>query len=243
MKSLLILLLLTTSISAIHSQNYRYLTYSLRSMGHASKALTESKPFNDHQFTSISLRPGLVIGAGIGQHLKNSSSSIQLEFGLSYNRFFYEKTRYLAFRQANFVEKISYQRNYGSYQLELNPSFVHQINRSLFEIRWGVRFALQFYQLGQQDRLQQRFFLESPGTQIGPSLSDEFLIPSAFADWEFTPFGWIEFGTRYSFSNRQNLGLEIFGSLSPAVLGVKGREYSYLFGINLIQKWNRPSKK
>lgn len=243
MKSQLLLISFACSILCAQAQNYHYLTYSLRSMGLANKPLTENSRFDQAQISSQRLRPGLVIGAGIGQHLENSSTSIQLELGLSYNRFSNDLTRYLAFRQESFVDRFTYRRNYSSYQLELSPSFVHQIGQSLFEFRWGFRIGFQFYQFGRQDRLQQRFFLESPGTQLGSPLSDVFIIQSTFADWQSDTYGWFEFGTKYWLPNKKNAALEIFGSISPSILGVKGKEYSYLFGVNFIQQWDRPSKK
>ena len=243
MKSRLLLLILLCSISVATAQNYHYLTYSLRSMGLASKPLTENSRFDRPQISAQRLKPGLVIGAGIGQHLENSSTNIQLDLGLSYNRFSNDLTNYLAFRQASFVDRFTYIRNYSSYQLELNPSFVHQIGQSLFEFRWGFRIGLQLYLFGRQDRLQQRFFLGSQGTQLGTPLSEVFVIQSTFTDWLADSYGWCEFGTKYWISSKKNLGIELFGSISPSILGVKGTEYSYLFGFSFIQQWDRPSKK
>ena len=93
------------------------------------------------------------------------------------------------------------------------------------------------------DRIQQRFVLESPGTQTGEPLSDEIVLQSTFADRAWDMFGWFELGTKYWLSNNKDTGLEVFASMSPTILGRKGQEYSYLFGFNLIQKWNHPSKK
>lgn len=243
MKSHLLVFIFICSILSIQSQNYHYLTYSLRTMGLASKSQLERNRFEGSQITFTSLRPALAIGAGIGQKQKDSNINIQLDLSLSYHRFFNELTRYFPFRQAGFVDIIRYRRKYSSYHFELKPSFVHQIKQSPLEIRWGFRFGLQIYQYGQLDRIQQRFVLESPGTQPGESLSDEILLQSTFANRTWDTFGWLEMGSKYWFSAKRDRGLEIFASLSPAILGRKGREYSYVFGINLIQRWDRPAKK
>ena len=243
MKSHLFLLIIACLISFSQAQNYHYLTYSLRTMGLASKAQLERNRFDGSQISFSALRPGLAIGASIGQKQENSLHNIQLDLTLSYQSFFNEITQYFPYRQASFLDIIRYRRKYSAYQFELMPSFVHQIKESLFEIRWGFRVGLQLYQFGRMDRRQQRFVLESPGTQVGEPLSDEIRFPSTFTNRTWNTFGWLEMGTKYWFSPKRNRGLEIFASLSPAILGRKGRKYSYLFGINLIQGLDQPSKK
>ena len=241
MKSQLILFLLACSISIAYSQNYRYLNYSLRSMGQASVTLSEENRYNGSSLSFEQLRPGLALAAGMGRQLKNTPFRFQAEIGLSYNLHFNDRS----FTELNQLNEsliiTSLRRRYTSVQLEFMPSLIYTFENSAWDFRLGYRMTLQNYHFGEYRYLVT--FNSFSGGRIGNPIANELRFEVEYADWGLEVFGWMEFGTKYWFNEYRDLGIEIFGALSPSVFGKEGTFYSYLFGVNLIQRWDRPAKK
>lgn len=242
MKSHVLLLFIICSISKAQAQSYRYLSYSLRSIGKATKAHAEENRYNSSKISFEKLRPGLAIGAGMGTDLHKTRFRFQADIGLSYNLHFNDQLLSALNQIDESISLTTIRRKYSSIQLELSPSFIYPIGKSSFEIRLGYRMSLQSYRYGELNYIQTTNAFIPPG-RIGNPISEDIRYQQDFANWNSKLFNWLEFGTNYWFNKYQDLGIEIFGSISPSILGSQGRPYSYLFGISVIQKWNRPLKE
>ncbi|MEM8886908.1 MAG: hypothetical protein AAGD28_02900 [Bacteroidota bacterium] len=242
MKSHLLLLFIACAILSAQAQNYRYLSYSIRSLGQANKAFPEENRFNNAQISFEQLRPGLALGAGLGTHLNKTRIRFQADIGLSYNLHSNDQLLSALNQIDESISLTTIRRKYSSFQLELCPSFIYPIGKSPFEIRLGYRMSLQSYSYGELDYIRTtNDFI--PPDRIGNPISEDIRFQQDFANWNGKLFNWIEFGTKYWFNDYQDLGLEVFASISPSVFGGDGRLYSYLFGVSLVQKWNRPLKE
>lgn len=242
MKSHLLLLFVACAFFTAQAQNYRYLSYSVRSMGQANRAFPEENRFNNAQISFEQLRPGLALGAGLGTHLNKTPIRFQADISLSYNLHFNDQLLTALNQLDESISLTSIRRKYSSFQLELSPSFVYPIGNSPVELRLGYRMSLQSYSYGEVDYISTTNAF-TPPDRIGNPISEDIRFQQDFANWNGKLFNWIEFGTKYWLNESRDLGLEIFGSISPSVFRGEGHVYSYLFGINLIQKWNRPSKE
>ncbi|MEM8886909.1 MAG: hypothetical protein AAGD28_02905 [Bacteroidota bacterium] len=243
MKTPVLILLLTTFLfSTAKSQNYRYLDISLRSKGTGAKFSANQDLLGQRQVTGLQIKPGFSIGAGIGRKVPNSKLALQFGAALSYYALDYNLTLYTAAFNTETISVSLYERSENRVLIEISPSVIYALPNVPIDLRLGIRSGFLLSSFGQAAFTWNIHTLPAPNI-LGDKTDDRFSSSGSFNNCCDEFFGWAEVGVKYWFSKNQELGLELFGGISPSVLNRDIQEYDYIFGIHLIKRWDRASRE
>ena len=241
MKTPVLILLLAFAFSTAQSQNYRYLDISLRSKGTGAKFSSDQALLGQNQLTDLQIKPGFSVGAGVGRNVPNSKLSLQFGAALSYYALAYNLTSYTSAFNTETIAVNLFERSENRILIEISPSVIYAFPKFPLDLRLGLRTGYIISKFGEAGYSQTFYSLDAPNV-LGEKTEDRF---SSFGDFnsccdEF--FGWMEVGVKYWFSKNQDVGLEVFGGISPSILNRDVWEYDYIFGIHLIKRWDRADR-
>ena len=242
MKTHVLILLLTFLFSTAQSQNYRYLDISLRSKGTASKFFSERDLMGQSQVTDLQLKPGFSIGAGIGRKVPNSKLALQFGAALSYYALDYNLTIYTAAFNTETISVNLYERSENRVLIEISPSVIYAFPKFPIDLRLGIRSGFLLSSFGQASFSQSFHALPAPNV-LGEMTEERFRSSGNYNGCCDEFFGWMEIGAKYWFSKNQELGIEVFGGISPSVFNRDIQAYDYIFGIHFIKRWDRTDRK
>lgn len=242
MKTPVLILLLTFAFSIAQSQNYRYLDISLRSKGTGAKFSSGEALLGQNQVTDLQIKPGFSIGAGIGRKIPNSKLSLQFGASVSYYALDYNLTSYTVAFDSETIAVNLFERSENRILIEIIPSVIYAFPKLPLDLRLGLRTGYIISRFGQAGFSQTFYSLPEPNI-LGEKTEDRFSSFGNFNGCCDEVFGWLEFGAKYWFSKNQDIGLEVFGGISPSVFSREAWEYDYIFGIHLIKRWDRADRK
>lgn len=242
MKTHVLILLLTFLFSTAQSQNYRYLDISLRSKGTASKFFPNQDLLGQRQVTGLQIKPGFSIGAGIGRKVPNTKLSLQFGAALSYYALDYNLTIFSAAFNTETISVNLYERSENRVLIEISPSVIYAFPKFPIDLRFGIRSGFLLSSFGQAAFSWNIHSLPAPNI-LGDQTEDRFSSSGSYNNCCDEFFGWMEVGVKYWFSKNQELGLELFGGISPSVINRDIQAYDYIFGVHLIKRWDRTDRK
>lgn len=236
MKTHLLILLIIFGFTTYQAQNYRYLGISLRSEGSASRFSSNRNLIGQDKITELKLKPGFSVGGGIGIKRPDAKLDLQIGAGLSYYASDYTLTSFNAYREATVTVNVN-ERSDQRVLLEVSPSAVYAFPRFPIDLRFGLRSGLLLYSFGDFS-FSQGFYSISAPNELGVKIRDGATISGEISECCNEITLWLDLGIRYWFSKNQDMGIELWGAISPSIL-IPNQAYDFLFGIHLLKRWDR----
>lgn len=235
MKTHLLILLITFGFSTYQAQNYRYLDISLRSEGIASRFSSNRDLIGQDKITGVKLKPGFSVGGGIGIKMPDAKLDLQIGAGLRYYALDYTRTSFTAYREASVSVNVN-ERNEQAVFLEVSPSAVYAFPRFPLDLRFGLKSGLLLYSFGDFSFSQAFHSLPAPN-ELGVKIRDGANISRELSECCNEITLWLDVGLRYWFSKNQDIGIELWGGVSPFII-IPNQVYSFIFGIHLVKRWD-----